>query len=194
MSSNIQNTAREIEFRNVLKKLRDGKTLNAREAKIIDERGGENTETDDGVTVGTERLAGLLNLTRARIGQLADAGIVKRNTRNRYELWPSVTGYITYLQGRKTGDTATQQKSEYQIQRNRKLKAEADREELRVAQERRELIPSAEVRAAVSELALILRRTIDSWTDLDRKRRSDLAEQLAHGAEQLLTQSTNESG
>ena len=46
----------------------------------------------------TETLCNLFGLTSARIGQLAKDGVIVKTSRNTYDLWKSVRGYITFLQ------------------------------------------------------------------------------------------------
>lgn len=52
--------------------------------------------------VSTEALCRLLNLTSARLGQMARDGIIFKAGRNSYDLWRSVKGYIAFLQRGKT--------------------------------------------------------------------------------------------
>lgn len=51
--------------------------------------------------VTTEKLCDLFDLTKARIGQLGKDGIIFKAGRNSFDLWPSVKGYISFLQKNK---------------------------------------------------------------------------------------------
>ena len=51
--------------------------------------------------VDVATLAGLLDLTAVRVQQLAADGVVVKAGRGKYELWPSIKGYIAFLQSRK---------------------------------------------------------------------------------------------
>ena len=84
------------------------------------------------VDVGT--LSRLFNLTAVRVQQLAKDGIVTRAERGRYDLWPSIRGYIKFLQERKvnqwdSGDDA----GDWQKERARLTRAKADMAEMQAA-------------------------------------------------------------
>lgn len=79
------------------------------------------------VPVGT--LAKLFNLTEVRVQQLVKLGVVVRGERGRYDLWPSIQGYIKYLQER-TGGRSGGDGSDYEKHRTRLYKARADAAEL----------------------------------------------------------------
>jgi hypothetical protein len=51
-------------------------------------------------TIGTEDLCDLLGITKQRLGQLPD-GVVCKVSRNTYDLFKSVKGYVTLLQGQR---------------------------------------------------------------------------------------------
>jgi phage terminase Nu1 subunit (DNA packaging protein) len=84
------------------------------------------------VDVGT--LSRLFNLTAVRVQQLAKDGIVTKAERGRYDLWPSIRGYIKFLQERKVnqwdnGDEA----GDWQKERARLTRAKADMAEMQAA-------------------------------------------------------------
>lgn len=85
------------------------------------------------VPVGT--LAKLFNLTEVRVQQLAKLGVVVRNERGKYDLWPSIRGYVRYLQDRGItrgggGTDADVVGEDYNRHRARLYKARADAAEL----------------------------------------------------------------
>lgn len=61
--------------------------------------------------VSTEALCRLLNLTSARLGQMARDGIIFKAGRNSFDLWRSVKGYITFLQKSKTEGASHMERS-----------------------------------------------------------------------------------
>jgi phage terminase Nu1 subunit (DNA packaging protein) len=84
------------------------------------------------VDVGT--LSKLFNLTAVRVQQLAKDGVVTKAERGRYDLWPSIRGYIKFLQERKvnqwdSGDDA----GDWQKERARLTRAKADMAEMQAA-------------------------------------------------------------
>ena len=81
------------------------------------------------VPVGT--LARRLKITEKRIQQLAELGVVIKGTRGRYDLWASVSGYLSYWKdraaGRSGGDPA--EGGTYEAHRARLYAARADKAE-----------------------------------------------------------------
>jgi phage terminase Nu1 subunit (DNA packaging protein) len=79
------------------------------------------------VDVGT--LAKLFNLTAVRVQQLAKDGVIIKGERGKYELWPSIRGYIKYLQERRVNqwDSSTGQDApEYNTERTLYIKAKRE--------------------------------------------------------------------
>lgn len=62
--------------------------------------------------VSTEQLCRLFNLTAARIGQLGKDGIIFKTGRNKFDLWKSIRGYITFLQRSKVEGAANVERSD----------------------------------------------------------------------------------
>lgn len=92
-----------------------------------------STETKS-PTVDVGTLSRLFNLTAVRVQQLAKDGIVTKAERGRYDLWPSIRGYIKFLQERKvnqwdSGDDA----GDWQKERARLTRAKADMAEMQAA-------------------------------------------------------------
>ena len=89
--------------------------------------------------VGVDKVAAALNIEPRRVQQLCADGM-PREMRGRYDLAKCMLWYIRYLQdslkhrGAPTNDSIKDQ-------RERLLKAQADREELNLAKDRGELIP-----------------------------------------------------
>jgi phage terminase Nu1 subunit (DNA packaging protein) len=79
------------------------------------------------VDVGT--LAKLFNLTAVRVQQLAKDGTITKGERGKYELWPSIRGYIKYLQERRVNqwDSGGEQDApEYNTERTLYIKAKRE--------------------------------------------------------------------
>jgi phage terminase Nu1 subunit (DNA packaging protein) len=89
-------------------------------------------------SIGT--IARLFNLTERRVQQLAQDGIIPKGKRGEYDLVACVRGYIAYLQQNANGRT-----SDVAADRNRLVKAQADRAELECRMLLREVIPVLEV-------------------------------------------------
>lgn len=89
------------------------------------------------VPVGT--LAKLFNLTDMRVQQLSKMGVTLKAAHGRYELWPSIKGYITYLQERAGVKAATSNAEgeddggDYNKHRARLYRSKADQSEIEVA-------------------------------------------------------------
>lgn len=104
--------------------------------------------------VGT--IAKLLMLTERRVQQLTADGVIPKAERGRYELAPSVQGYIKYLQERSLGNS-DKTPIDYHIEKSRLTKAQADLAELDLAKARGELAPITEFERAQSIAAAQIR-------------------------------------
>lgn len=60
----------------------------------------------------TEQLCRLFDLTSARVGQLGKDGIIFKTGRNKFDLWKSIKGYITFLQKNKIDGAQNIERSE----------------------------------------------------------------------------------
>jgi len=112
-------------------------------------------------------VAALLNLRRRRVQQLAQAGIIPKAERGRYNLGESIAGYVRYLQEQaesRAPSDLDQHRARLLDARHRKLKLDNDR---RVAA----LIPTDEARIALemvvatyeaSSKALLRRELLDA--------------------------------
>lgn len=99
--------------------------------------------------VGT--IAKLLMLSERRVQQLTKEGVLPRSERGRYELAPVVQGYIRFLQERTIGG-GNSGPIDYQVEKARLTKAQADTAEIELAQARREVVSVAQVERTLSSL------------------------------------------
>jgi phage terminase Nu1 subunit (DNA packaging protein) len=93
--------------------------------------------------VGVQKVAYALNVTVRRVQQLANEGMPHGAKRGQYDLAACMVWYIRYLQKaleRRDG-SGDQAGASLRIERQRLVKAQADREELELARARGELIP-----------------------------------------------------
>jgi phage terminase Nu1 subunit (DNA packaging protein) len=102
----------------------------------------------DSKTISTARLAFLLGTSAKTIAGYAQRGIVKRTGHGRYDLALSVQGFAKHMR-----EMARSRGGEAEIigvatERRRLLRSQADREQLRLEQERGEWLPRGEVLAA----------------------------------------------
>lgn len=125
----------EAEFKNILQKLRDGKTLTARESKLAYEMAGEGSRKDQRVVTTAEQLADLFDLTKVRVHQLVTEGIVVKVERGVFDLMESVRGYVRFLKQRKVNqyDTVGDDPGDWQRERARLTRAKADMAEMQAA-------------------------------------------------------------
>jgi len=134
---------RQAEFKNILAKLKAGKTLTGRESELAFEMANQQEEKNDSYkrpaadspTTNVETLADLFNMTGVRVQQLAVEGVVIKHARGRYDLWQSIRNYIRYLQERKVNQwTGTEGEQDgYTQHRARLTKAKADKAEVEAA-------------------------------------------------------------
>jgi phage terminase Nu1 subunit (DNA packaging protein) len=87
------------------------------------------------VTVPVGTLAQVINIGVVRIQQLAKLGVVVKSARGQYDLYPSVTGYVRYLQEGNSGASGSDEDGEvsgddYHKHRARLYKARADAAEM----------------------------------------------------------------
>jgi phage terminase Nu1 subunit (DNA packaging protein) len=70
------------------------------------------SDTKQPTEATTEQLCRLFDLTSARVGQLGKDGIIFKTGRNKFDLWKSIKGYITFLQKNKIDGAQNIQRSE----------------------------------------------------------------------------------
>lgn len=99
-------------------------------------------------TYPAKTIAKLLMLTERRVQQLSKDGVIPKAERGRYELAPSVQGYIRFLQDRMSGNASQVDSIDYHKEKARKIKAEADIAEIEAKKRRAEAIDAQEVKRA----------------------------------------------
>lgn len=126
----------EAEFKNILQKLRDGKTLTTRESKLAYEMAGESSAAPDQRNIATaEQLADLFDLSKVRIHQLLKEGIIVKIERGSFDLMESVRGYVRFIKSRRVNqyDDASADGNTWHIHRARLTSAKADMAEMQAA-------------------------------------------------------------
>ena len=103
-------------------------------------------------TVSGPWLAERLGITPTTVSKLGGDGILKRVARGRYELWPSIAGYVTYLRR-----GATQRESPTHKARARLLAVQAEKAEFELAQERGAWLKESDVIAEYSAIVSQMR-------------------------------------
>ena len=96
--------------------------------------------------VGT--IAKLLLISERRVQQLTKEGVIPKADRGRYELAPAVQGYIRYLADRNL-KVDGKEIIDFNAERARKLRAEADIAELEAARKRSEVATVSQVQRSV---------------------------------------------
>jgi phage terminase Nu1 subunit (DNA packaging protein) len=96
----------------------------------------------------TSQLANILNLTGARLSQLTQEGILKKEERGKYALCDAVNAYVTYLHNapKNQWGSKTEDETDFDRERLRRTKEEADKLELANARTRGELVEVAKVK------------------------------------------------
>jgi phage terminase Nu1 subunit (DNA packaging protein) len=90
----------------------------------------------------TAQLSNILNLTGARLSQLTQEGILRKEERGKYALCDAVNAYITYLHNapKNQWGSKTEDDTDFDRERLRRTKEEADKLELANARTRGELV------------------------------------------------------
>lgn len=114
------------------------------------------------ITVPVAQLSALFNLTDRRVQQMAEENIIPKSDRGLYPLWPSITGYIKFLQDRMGGRKSS---DDTNSERTRLLSAQAEKTELEVETIKRNLINADQVRTQDFTLAVILKNNLLSMPD-----------------------------
>lgn len=96
----------------------------------------------------TSQLANILNLTGARLSQLTQEGILKKEERGKYALCDAVNAYVTYLHNapKNQWGSKTEEETDFDRERLRRTKEEADKLELANARTRGELVEVSKVK------------------------------------------------
>lgn len=158
-------------------------------ADVLEELVGNPRAVRKQPTINTDELADMLDLSVNRVLALARSGHIPRVGKGRFDRREAVRGYVTYLRenpvGRKSADPALAD------ERRRLVREQADRESIRNAVTRGELVAAADVKATwesiltdvrAAMLAIPSRLPADRATAdrLDREIRAAL-EALANG-------------
>lgn len=106
-------------------------------------------------------IAKLLMLTERRVQQLAKDGIIPKAERGRYELAPSVQGYIRFLQDRNV-TAGVGSPIDYAAEKAKKLKAERQRVELELSRAQGEVVPLAQLERALANTFAEIKTNIRS--------------------------------
>ena len=170
--------AQKIQVRNILKKLNDGKTLTAREQKLLQEHGQEAASStgepmnqhplDPTAEVRTAALTELLGVSHVTIAQLAKDGVLKRKKAGVYYALDSIKGFINHLRiNRKTKHgVGSENNSELRDmlirEQARKEKALASLRELELKMKEQSLVPESDVMDRLKDVLIPLRRLLDA--------------------------------
>jgi predicted XRE-type DNA-binding protein len=133
----LQRKIREAEFKNILQKLKDGKTLSAREAKIAEEFAAER----DGVRrqITQQEVASAWGITQPAVHKMVKQGMPLDSMES------AVAWRKEFLANRGRGDGAP---SSYQEARTRKALLECDKLDMQLAILRGDYEEKAKVREA----------------------------------------------
>jgi phage terminase Nu1 subunit (DNA packaging protein) len=96
----------------------------------------------------TSQLAKILNLTVQRLAQLTQEGILTKEERGKYALCDAVNAYVTYLHNapKNQWGSKTEDETDFDRERLRRTKEEADKLELANARTRGELVEVSKVK------------------------------------------------
>lgn len=101
-----------------------------------------------GPIASTSQLGKILSLTGSRISQLTQEGILKKLERGKYPLCDSVHNYVKYLQNSPKNQWGSkgEEETDFERERLRRTKEEADKLEIFNARSRGELVEVAKVK------------------------------------------------
>lgn len=92
-------------------------------------------------------IAKLLMISERRLQQLAKEGVIPKTERGRYELAPTVQAYIKFIRDRKSANPEST--IDFNFEKARKTKAEADLAEMEVEKARGSLVTADDVARAI---------------------------------------------
>jgi hypothetical protein len=141
---NLQNKVREAEVKNILQKLKSGKTLTSRESQIISDYAEEQDESKEKLT--QRSLAKLWGMTQPNICKMVKAGMPMTSVKDAEE-WRK-----EFLKEHGRGDTAPASLNDARL---RKTLLECERIEFALAADRGEYIKNVEVREAGIKIGAI---------------------------------------
>jgi len=174
--SNLSSQALKQEVRNILAKLKDGKTLTAAQRKLLedyerDQDGGDNkpvSVVDEEALIKSSDLADFLGISNVRIHELEKEAICVRKQRGFWYAARSIRGYIRMLQkNRKSkhgSGTATMEelRQKLVLEQGRKESALATLRELELEREQKSLVPEYMLVEKYIQTMTPLRRLLDA--------------------------------
>ncbi len=117
----------------------------------------------------TAQICKILNLSQARVAQLVKDGIIKKEDRGKFALCDAVHHYIVFLQNRPKNQWGAkgEDETDFDRERLRRTKEEADKLELLNAKTRGELVEVAQVKTMGEKVMSAIKTVImnDSITE-----------------------------
>lgn len=115
--------------------------------------------------VNADALAEACNLTRRRVNQLVNEGIIPRASRGRYDLVAALRAYVRFLQQATSAKATITDDGKVVSTRNeraRLLTADADLKELDLAERRGEVMAIADYEAILSALVIEVKAQVNA--------------------------------
>lgn len=115
-----------------------------------------------GPIAATSALAKVLGLTKTRIGQLVEEGVLVKLERGKFALCDSVNRYVEYLRNQKPNQWGAkgEDETDFDRERLRRTKEEADKLELLNARTRGELVEVVQVKKAGEKIMASIKTVI----------------------------------
>ena len=110
--------------------------------------------------VTLEELAGVLGVRHEKLKPLVQRGILTRAKRGAYPLGESIRAYCTHLRETAAGRAHVNVGSGLALERERETRARADSLELKLAAQRGELLPAAQVEAMWGDVLRLIRARV----------------------------------
>jgi phage terminase Nu1 subunit (DNA packaging protein) len=120
----------------------------------------------------TAQICKVLNLTQARVAQLVKEGIIKKEERGKFALVDTVHNYIVFIQNRPKNQWGAkgEDETDFDRERLRRTKEEADKLEIFNARSRGELVEIEKVkRAGEKVMSAIKTRILNMPLSEDKK-------------------------
>lgn len=106
---------------------------------------------DKNMTISSQDMVDIFEITRARISQLETSGVIEKAGRNEYYLIPSFRNYLRFMRNRSV-QSDDGSPTDYNAERTRLTKIKADLAQYEIEQVSSKLIPSADVENAWSAM------------------------------------------
>ncbi len=169
IDSNLLDQVDKKLLANIVKKVRDGKTLTAQEQSFLDSQRENDSsgKLNEDSLIKTSELVELFGISAQSISNLAKDGVAVRVANGRYKTYESIKNYIRMLQkGRKSkhGSTASMEELRQRLidEQGRKESAVASLRELELKMKAESLIPESEATETLMKLLTPLRRLLDA--------------------------------